>query len=280
MYIKSVIQGLSSLSVNYVISDPFAEFGVVKLKVTRVQTGTQEIYDMAIDENQITLYDLKPDTQYLLTMYYINENGKSETMDELKVATIGSDVKVSISKVTQKKLNYTIRFDSSYSMSNINVSLYDSDGADLLDGSDGENEMSLGQLYNGIITGTITFPSFMPTDVVTVRMEADVNGAKIMAENSVEVPEQEEPSLANPIKTPEKPKETTAPETSVPETSVPETSVPETSVPETSAPETSPPETTVPETSPAETSAPETSAAETDEEPTAESKATPSISTP
>ena len=87
MYIRSVSPHAASLTVNYLVEDPLMYYGVVRLKVQKVNPQTRAVldkgksYDLDASDIEYTVYNLEEDSRYKLTLSYLDDEGNDVVMD-------------------------------------------------------------------------------------------------------------------------------------------------------------------------------------------------------
>lgn len=140
MFIRSTESGRTWATVNYNLYDPFGYLGTAMISVWEAVHGS-ELSQVSSDQmtvltgeaggNQITFYDLKPNTRYYANIGYTDSNGDYQERDQISFTTKEYSCSVAINAIRNTSITYTVCLDKELAdMKEIRIDLkYDSDQA-------------------------------------------------------------------------------------------------------------------------------------------------------
>ena len=117
--LQSVVRDTTTLSVNYVVVDPFGELGVTYIEANEWETTSTyaasdpvKVY-LDIDQREVTLYGLKPDKQYKVVIGTITD-GQEKTIDEIKTSTLPIESELRIVSQNKEEITFFVKLDSKF----------------------------------------------------------------------------------------------------------------------------------------------------------------------
>lgn len=133
MFIRSADAGRTWADVNYTMYDPFNYLGAAMMVCWEEQYG-DELESVDADNriiltgeaggNQVTFYDLKPDTKYYVNMGYTDSTGTYKEMDQISFETKEYSCSAAVNGVHSKDITYTVRLDKELAnMESVKVAL-------------------------------------------------------------------------------------------------------------------------------------------------------------
>ncbi len=114
-----VIPKINSISIDYVIYDPDNEYQSVYIEVENTDTAQKNIVYLPKSNTNIVIGDLNPNVYYYLTFKYTYKSDnmqKETTFDELGVYTRIPQIVITVPKIVDKKIYYTLEFDDKYTI--------------------------------------------------------------------------------------------------------------------------------------------------------------------
>lgn len=134
MYIRSVSPHAASLTVNYLVEDPLMYYGVVRLKVQKVNPQTRAVldkgksYDLDASDIEYTVYNLEEDSRYKLTLSYLDDEGNDVVMDVTYGETSRNSIDLTIEKVTKAYVRFKASFDKDLGLTDPKIQVLDESG--------------------------------------------------------------------------------------------------------------------------------------------------------
>ena len=130
--IVRVAEGLNQIDIDYVIYDPYNEYGSVYVEV--VSNGKVDIVYLSKADTHLTLYDLKANTEYTLKFIYTTMVSDADTgvkdyvpymFEELKLKTKMPEYSISVHKISTvyKTLSYKVDLQEGFDISKVNVTM-------------------------------------------------------------------------------------------------------------------------------------------------------------
>jgi hypothetical protein len=127
-----ISEGLNQIDVDYVIYDPYNEYGSVYVEV--VSGGKVEVIYLSKTDTHITLNNLLANTKYKLNFIYTtsvvdSETGESElvphTFEQFELKTKMPEYSISVYKISKvyNTLTYKVNLQSGFSISRVNVNM-------------------------------------------------------------------------------------------------------------------------------------------------------------
>ena len=135
-----VVEGIEQIDVDYVIYDPYNEYGSVYVEI--VSDDKIEVVHLSKLDTHVTLDKLKPDTNYKLNFIYTTEKVDEETQEKeyvpytfekFEVKTKKPEYLISVYKISKvyNTLTYKVNLQSGFAVSKVNVNLsFDYEEAD------------------------------------------------------------------------------------------------------------------------------------------------------
>lgn len=124
--LSDVSVSVNSITVNYNVFDPNNEYNSVFIDFESSNLNGLKRIQLSKESNSYIINELIPDTEYKITMgYTLQENPKQEVYDDIvKVKTNKPDYRINVTKVTQNKVYFNVKIDSSYVIENGNIAMY------------------------------------------------------------------------------------------------------------------------------------------------------------
>ena len=127
-----VVEGLNQIDVDYVIYDPYDEYGSVYVEV--VSQNKIEVVYLSKTDTHITLNNLLANTKYKLNFIYTTasvdeETGEQDyvpyTFEQFELSTKMPEYSISVYKISKvyNTLTYKVNLQSGYSISRVNVNM-------------------------------------------------------------------------------------------------------------------------------------------------------------
>ena len=120
MFIRSADSGRTWATVTYNMYDPFNYLGAATL-ILWEDNGDSDLNNIAPEDremltadaggNQVTFYDLKPDTKYYVNMGYVDSTGTYQQMDQISFSTKEYTCGVAVNAVKSGSITYTVSLD-------------------------------------------------------------------------------------------------------------------------------------------------------------------------
>ena len=135
-----VVECIEQIDVDYVIYDPYNEYGSVYVEI--VSDDKIEVVHLSKLDTHVTLDKLKPDTNYKLNFIYTTEKVDEETQEKeyvpytfekFEVKTKKPEYLISVYKISKvyNTLTYKVNLQSGFAVSKVNVNLsFDYEEAD------------------------------------------------------------------------------------------------------------------------------------------------------
>ena len=114
-----ITPGINNISVDYVVYDPDNEYNNVFIEVENTDTLQKNIVYLSKTNTNIVISDLTPNIYYKLTFKYAyTEGGKQKeyTFDKTGAYTKVPDINISVNKIINRRVYYTISFDKNYTV--------------------------------------------------------------------------------------------------------------------------------------------------------------------
>lgn len=115
-----VIPKINGISVDYVIYDPDNEYQSVYIEVENTQTSQKNIVYLSKTNTNIVISELTPNVYYNLTFKYTykaSDSAQKETVfDEVGVYTKIPQIIITVPKIVDNKIYYTLEFDDKYTI--------------------------------------------------------------------------------------------------------------------------------------------------------------------
>ncbi|MCC8162254.1 MAG: hypothetical protein LIO86_03565 [Lachnospiraceae bacterium] len=129
MYIKSVVSGTSTLTLNFSIYDPYSYYGVAQFYITEANTDDEDANTIALSadpsETTLVVQGLKPDTGYTIQMGYVDEAEGFILIDFMRAYTGSESTALTITAITENSVTFTLYLDEDVTYSSATVNLYD-----------------------------------------------------------------------------------------------------------------------------------------------------------
>ncbi len=124
--LSDVSVSVNSITVNYNVFDPNNEYNSVFIDFESSNLNGLKRIQLSKESNSYIINELIPDTEYKITIgYTLQENPKQEVYDDIvKVKTNKPDYRINVTKVTQNKVYFNVKIDSSYVIENGNIAMY------------------------------------------------------------------------------------------------------------------------------------------------------------
>ncbi|MCI5732454.1 MAG: fibronectin type III domain-containing protein [Tenericutes bacterium] len=124
--LSDVSVSVNSITVNYNVFDPNNEYNSVFIDFESSNLNGMKRIQLSKESNSYIINELIPDTEYKITIgYTLQENPKQEVYDDIvKVKTNKPDYRINVTKVTQNKVYFNVKIDSSYVIENGNIAMY------------------------------------------------------------------------------------------------------------------------------------------------------------
>lgn len=127
-----IVEGLNQIDVDYVIYDPYNEYGSVYVEV--ISEGKMEVIYLSKVDTHVTLNNLKANTKYKLNFIYTTKHVDEETSEEeylpytfeqFELSTKMPEYSISVYKISKvyNTLTYKVNLQSGYSISKVNVNV-------------------------------------------------------------------------------------------------------------------------------------------------------------
>jgi len=127
-----VVEGLTEIDVDYVIYDPYNEYGTVYVEI--VSNDKVEVVYLSKNDTHITLENLNANTNYKLNFIYTTaktdlETGEKEyvphTFEQFDLRTKLPEYSISVYKIStvSNTLTYKVNLQSGYSISSVKVNM-------------------------------------------------------------------------------------------------------------------------------------------------------------
>ena len=153
-----IVEGITQIDVDYVIYDPYNEYGSVYVEV--VSPDKIEVIQLSKTENHLSLTNLLANTEYRLNFIYTisktnTETGEVDTItntfDSFLLKTKMPEYSVSVYKISKvyNTLTYKVDLQSGYSISNVNVEM--SFNHEVLDEETGEEKEEVATLSSNVL---------------------------------------------------------------------------------------------------------------------------------
>ena len=120
MFIRSADSGRTWATITYNMYDPFNYLGAATL-ILWEDKGDSELNNIASEDrtvltadaagNQLTFYDLKPDTKYFVNMGYVDSTGTYQEMDQITFSTKEYSCGIAVNAVKSGSITYTVSLD-------------------------------------------------------------------------------------------------------------------------------------------------------------------------
>ena len=114
-----VIPRINSISIDYVIYDPDNEYQSVYIEVENTITSQKNIVYLPKSNTNLVISDLTPNVYYNLVFKYTykSENIQKETVfDRVGVYTRIPEIAITVPKIVDNKIYYTLEFDNKYTI--------------------------------------------------------------------------------------------------------------------------------------------------------------------
>ena len=124
--LSDVSVSVNSITVNYNVFDPNNEYNSVFIDFESSNLNGLKRIQLSKESNSYIINELIPDTEYKITIgYTLQENPKQEVYDDIvKVKTNKPYYRINVTKVTQNKVYFNVKIDSSYVIENGNIAMY------------------------------------------------------------------------------------------------------------------------------------------------------------
>ena len=161
MYIRSVSPHAASLTVNYLVEDPLMYYGVVRLKVQKVNPQTRAVldkgksYDLDASDIEYTVYNLEEDSRYKLTLSYLDDEGNDVVMDVTYGETSRNSIDLTIEKVTKAYVRFKASFDKDLGLTDPKIQVLDESGQPVTGFT---IDLTSSRPQSGVVSGTISYP--------------------------------------------------------------------------------------------------------------------------
>ena len=130
--IVRVSEGLNQIDIDYVIYDPYNEYGSVYVEVKSM--GKVDIVYLSKIDTHLTLYNLNANTEYTLKFIYTTMVSDADTgvkdyvpymFEELKLKTKMPEYSISVHKISTvyKTLTYKVDLQDNFPISKVNVTM-------------------------------------------------------------------------------------------------------------------------------------------------------------
>ncbi|MDO4438760.1 MAG: hypothetical protein Q4B86_04860 [Eubacteriales bacterium] len=156
MYIRTIETYANAADIHYVVADPLLDYSVVRLKQEEVggDADKAEIYDLNPNETTFSVYDLKEDTKYKFTLFYINNEGQTVEMDIAYAITLSNSINLSVERITSSRIEFEANFDKRLILRNPSAKLVlEETGAEI---QGVKFNFNTNNISKGIVTGTAT----------------------------------------------------------------------------------------------------------------------------
>lgn len=173
-----ITPSINEIKVDYVIYDKLNEYQSVYVEVSSDNMNTNTVY-LSKSTTSITLNNLNPGTNYNLTFKYTmidNDELKEEVIGEYNVTTKMPDVKLLVTKLTNKKITFKVNINN-YSISNSVMRLY-------INGEKANRELNVsgsGDIYGEISLAGLDIPN---NSIITLNLE-DIMISGVRVDKSV-----------------------------------------------------------------------------------------------
>lgn len=205
MYIRSVYSYPAALDVNYVVQDPLMEYGVIRLSVEKMdqkgrilKDGRQEL-DIDPADTVCPVYDLEEDSKYKLVLYYLDDEGSEYAMDTAYAMTTGSEIELSVDRLSKRAVEFSASFDSNLELSGPKVRLLDQAGDEVASDLIQAKSIQANQLKRGKLSGRISLTAGgqreLGGEYLTLELTLSQGKTELTASASFLMPDGEEDSL-------------------------------------------------------------------------------------
>ncbi len=195
MYIRSVSPHAASLTVNYLVEDPLMYYGVVRLKVQKVNPQTRAVldkgksYDLDASDIEYTVYNLEEDSRYKLTLSYLDDEGNDVVMDVTYGETSRNSIDLTIEKVTKAYVRFKASFDKDLGLTDPKIQVLDESGQPVTGFT---IDLTSSRPQSGVVSGTISYPEESGGYsglYLTVFLTMNQGEAQVTGQASFKVPE-------------------------------------------------------------------------------------------
>ena len=120
MFIRSTDSGRTWATINYNLYDPFGYLGTAMICVwedegesdlSHIESDKLKVQTGEAGGNQLTFYDLKPDTRYYANIGYTDSNGDYQERDQISFTTKEYSCSVAINAIRSNSVTYTVCLD-------------------------------------------------------------------------------------------------------------------------------------------------------------------------
>ena len=125
--IVRIAEGLNQIDIDYVIYDPYNEYGSVYVEVS--SKGKVEVVYLSKTDTHVTLNNLEANTKYNLKFIYTSKSANEEyvpyTFDEFDLSTRMPEYSISVYKISKvyNTLTYRVNLQSGFSIDKVNVNM-------------------------------------------------------------------------------------------------------------------------------------------------------------
>jgi len=144
--IVRIVEGLNQIDIDYVVYDPYNEYASVYVEV-KEPSKTNVIY-LNKNDTHLTLYDLKPNTEYRLNFIYTVGNEETgalipNTFVSYDVRTLLPEYDITVNKIStiDKKVYYKVTLQDGFDISDVKVNLkfkYDEEFTEIIIDEEGK----------------------------------------------------------------------------------------------------------------------------------------------
>lgn len=196
MYIRRVDTTRTSATARFNMYDPFNYLGAAQFFAWDESQDIDELSKLpqvedlmtlsaAPGDTDVTFYDLKPDTEYIISMGYVNEDGLYEEKDRIRVNTLDYDCSVQIESMDKDGFSYWIQLDSEMrDISAVKIQAYYGDSttdADEIHTWTSQKEIELLKSSHGY-EDRAEIQQFETIDKVTVTVDVQFEGSSSFIE--------------------------------------------------------------------------------------------------
>jgi hypothetical protein len=181
-----IVEGITQIDVDYVIYDPYNEYGSVFVEL--ISSDKIDVIQLSKSETHISLTNLLANTEYKLNFIYTSsvtdsETGEvdtiSNTFESFNLKTRMPEYSISVYKISKvyNTLTYKVDLQSGYSISNVNVEM--TFNYDVIDSETGEVKQEVATLKSSAsvpeggakyVTGTFDISSYELTSDTLLKL--------------------------------------------------------------------------------------------------------------